>query len=244
MDETPNLALPYIVAAQAQKHVTHNEAIRALDAVLQIGAIDRDLAAPPGSPANGDRYIVALSASGAWLGKESQIAAFQDGAWSFYPPREGWIAWVADEGQLYVWDGAAWIVALGGGGSPTGSVANSNIIMVAALAGRRASAGTTRSNKLEVDTSIELAATTGANAGVLQQAGNPLLHTYGTHNLFVCTNAGNFALTGTENVGIGNLALLSVASGGNNVAIGYAAACRYIRHRQLRARLSSPRQQH
>ena len=46
MDETPNLELPYIVAAQAQKHVTHNEAIRALDAIVQIGAIDRDLAAP------------------------------------------------------------------------------------------------------------------------------------------------------------------------------------------------------
>ena len=71
---------------------------------------------------------------------------------------------------------------------------------------------------------IELAATTASNAGVIQKAGNPLLHTYGTHNLFICTNAGNFALTGTENVGIGNLALLSVASGGNNVPIGYAAA--------------------
>jgi len=66
-----------------------------LDAVLQIGALARDLAAPRGSPANGDRYIVAPSASGAWLGKEGQIAAFQDGAWSFYPPREGWIARVA-----------------------------------------------------------------------------------------------------------------------------------------------------
>ena len=92
--------------------------------------------------------------------------------------------------------------------------------MAAALAGRRASAGTTRATSLK----IELAATTASNAGVIQQAGNPLLHTYGTHNLFICTNAGNFALTGTENVGIGNLALLSVASGGNNVPIGYAAA--------------------
>ena len=78
-------------------------------------------------------------------------------------------------------------------------------------------------NKLEVDTSVELAATSAANAGVIQQAGNPLLHTYGTHNLFICTNAGNFSLTGTENVGIGNLALLSLTSGSNNVAIGYVA---------------------
>lgn len=46
-DSTPNLALPYIMAAQAQKHVTHYEAIRALDAIVQLGVVDRDLAAAP-----------------------------------------------------------------------------------------------------------------------------------------------------------------------------------------------------
>ena len=224
VDETPNLALPYIVAAQAQKHVTHNEAIRALDAVVQIGALDRDLAAPPGSPANGDRYIVAPSASGAWLGKVGQIAAFQDGAWSFYAPREGWIAWVADEDQLYAWDGANWIVASGGSGSPTGSGGELQYNNGGSFGGATGVRWNDTSNKLEVDTSVELAATTAANAGVIQQAGNPLLHTYGTHNLFICTNAGNFALSGTENVGLGNLALLSLTLGSNNVAIGYAAA--------------------
>ena len=65
MDTTPNLALPYILASQAQKHVTHNEAIRALDALVQISVKDRDLAAPPGAPAEGDRYIVAAAATGA-----------------------------------------------------------------------------------------------------------------------------------------------------------------------------------
>ncbi len=57
MDQTPNLNLPYILPAQAQKHVTHNEAIRALDALVQLCALDRDLATPPPSPADGDRYI-------------------------------------------------------------------------------------------------------------------------------------------------------------------------------------------
>ena len=135
------------------------------------------MAAPPGGPANGDRYIVALSASGAWLGKESQIAAFQDGAWSFYPPREGWIAWVADEGQLYVWDGAAWIVALEGGGSPTGSGGELQYNNGGSFGGATGVRWNHTSSKLEVDTSIELAATTASNAGVIQQAGNPLLHT-------------------------------------------------------------------
>ena len=34
MDRTDNLDIPYIMAAQAQKHVTHNDAVRALDAGL------------------------------------------------------------------------------------------------------------------------------------------------------------------------------------------------------------------
>lgn len=114
MDDTPNLDLPYIMAAQAQKHVTHNEAIRALDAVVQIGVADRDLAIPPTSPVEGDRYIIAAGATGAWAGSEGQVAAWQDGAWILYAPREGWLAWVADEDVLVAWDGAAWVTAGGG----------------------------------------------------------------------------------------------------------------------------------
>ena len=117
MDQTPNLTLPYILAAQSQKHVTHNEAIRALDALVQMAVVDRDLAVPPTSPANGDRYIVAAGASGAWAGQSGKIAAFQDAAWTIYAPRAGWLAWIADESLLVVWSGTSWAAAGGGGGS-------------------------------------------------------------------------------------------------------------------------------
>jgi hypothetical protein len=116
MSDTPNLNLPYILAAQAQKHVTHNEAIRALDAIVQIGVADRDLTSPPSSPAEGARYIVAASATGGWAAHDHTVAAWQDGAWAFYEPNEGWLAWVADEDVLVAWDGAAWTTAGGGGG--------------------------------------------------------------------------------------------------------------------------------
>lgn len=86
MDESVNLKLPYTMAAQAQKHITHNEAIRALDALVQISVIDVDLTAPPVTPSDGDRYIIASSTTGEWTGKEGQITAFQDNAWIFYPP--------------------------------------------------------------------------------------------------------------------------------------------------------------
>jgi hypothetical protein len=116
MDASSNLSLPFIMAAQAQKHVTHNEALRALDAIVQLAVADKDLDAPPGSPDDGACYIVAASPTGAWSGQAGRIAAWQDGAWAFYAPREGWLAWVADEDTLYVWNGAAWAVFAGGGG--------------------------------------------------------------------------------------------------------------------------------
>ncbi len=89
MDTTPNLQLPYIMAAQAQKHVTHNEAIRALDALVQIAVADKDLSVPPGSPVDGVRYIVAAVPTGAWARQAGRLTAFQDGAWAFFAPLEG-----------------------------------------------------------------------------------------------------------------------------------------------------------
>jgi len=105
---TPNLALPYIAAAQAQKHVTHNEALHVLDRLVQLAVLDKDLATPPGSPTEGQRWIVAASPTGAWAGHATQIAAWEDGAWAFSAPVAGWIAFVVDEATLYFWNGAAW----------------------------------------------------------------------------------------------------------------------------------------
>ncbi|MEM8547902.1 MAG: DUF2793 domain-containing protein, partial [Pseudomonadota bacterium] len=118
---TPNLQLPYIAAAQAQKHVTHNEAIRALDAIVQIGVLGRRELTPPDTPSEGDRYIVSDGATGSWSAHEGEVAAWQDGAWAFYKPAVGWIAWVADEKTLTVWDGVTWAVAgaSSGGTSPS-----------------------------------------------------------------------------------------------------------------------------
>ena len=115
MSDTPNLGLPYIAAAQAQKHVTHNEAIRNLDAVVQLSIKDKDLTAPPGSPSDGDRYIVASGSSGLWTGTDNQIAAYQDNAWIFYPPGEGWLSWVVDEAAFYKYSAGSWSVLTGGG---------------------------------------------------------------------------------------------------------------------------------
>lgn len=108
-DATTHLLLPYILAAQAQKHVTHNEALRLLDGLVQLSVLDRDLTAPPGSPTDGDRYIVGSGATAAWEGWDLNVALWTDGAWLRLPPRTGWRAWVEDEGLLLVYDGSVWV---------------------------------------------------------------------------------------------------------------------------------------
>ena len=115
MTDTANLYTPVYFASQAQKHVTHNEAIRALDCLVQLSVESRALTSPPASPVEGSRYVVAAGASDAWAGKSDKIAAFQDGGWSFYAPKDGWIAWVASENILIVYDLAAWSPVTTGG---------------------------------------------------------------------------------------------------------------------------------
>lgn len=107
-ESTPNLVLPFIMPSQAQKHVTHNEAIRALDALVQMGVESRTLSQPPAAPQDGARFIIGPTPGGAWTGRANRVAAWQDGAWAFFQPRVGWLAWVNDEAIAVVWRGTEW----------------------------------------------------------------------------------------------------------------------------------------
>src|SRR5690606_11290456 len=109
MVDTTHLQLPLLAAAQAQKHVTVNEALLRLDALVQLAVKDRDLTAPPVSPSDGDRYIPASGATGTWDGWDLNIAWYVDGVWTKLVPRAGWLAWVEDEEALLVHDGSDWI---------------------------------------------------------------------------------------------------------------------------------------
>lgn len=123
MSETQNLGLPYMEAGQAQKHVTHNEALRLLDRVVQLAVQDLDLTAPPDTPAEGQRWIVKAAATDGWAGHDNQIAAWQDGAWEFTTPSIGWLAYVVDDENLVAWDGTAWhAVSAGSGGGSGGDL--------------------------------------------------------------------------------------------------------------------------
>ena len=107
-ESTPLLNLPFIMAAQAQKHVTHNDALLGLDALVQLSVLSRAFADPPATPLEGDRYLIAASATGDWAGMEGSIGAFQDAVWQFHLPMPGWRAWIADEARFLVYDGTQW----------------------------------------------------------------------------------------------------------------------------------------
>lgn len=111
-DDTPLLNLPLLQPAQAQKHVTHNEALRLLDITVQLAVLDRDLNAPPATPAEGDRYIIGPAPTGAWEGRSGQIAAFWGGLWVFLPPGDGWQARLLDESVTLVHQGGLWSPAV------------------------------------------------------------------------------------------------------------------------------------
>ncbi|WP_299665067.1 DUF2793 domain-containing protein [uncultured Ruegeria sp.] len=106
---SPRLNLPYLQPAQAQKHVTHNEALRGLDLVVQLSVASTDATIPPAAPDQGETYALGAAPTGAWAGLDGKLAAWLDNGWHFFTPEPGWRAWDQSAGQLKVWDGSAWI---------------------------------------------------------------------------------------------------------------------------------------
>jgi hypothetical protein len=108
-DETTILSLPLILPAQAQKHVTHNEALLKLDLMVQLAVINRTLTTPPALPTIGDRHIVAAGATGPWVGQAGRIALYTEAGWQFTQPLNGWQAYVMAESQMAFFNGLTWI---------------------------------------------------------------------------------------------------------------------------------------
>ena len=107
-DETTILSLPLILPAQAQKHVTHNEALVQLDLAVQLAVISRGLTTAPALPVVGDRYIVAEAPTGPWAGQAGRIALYSATGWQFTAALPGWRAHVLAEAQTAVFDGLVW----------------------------------------------------------------------------------------------------------------------------------------
>lgn len=121
MSDTPNIGFPLLEQAQAQKEVTVNESLVILDALLG-GVISQTETTPPGSPSEGDAYIIPVSATGVWTGHAEDIAYFFGGVWNFLPPSvgRGHEVWVEEDGIFVQWSGGSpsgWIPANAGDAS-------------------------------------------------------------------------------------------------------------------------------
>lgn len=108
MSETGRWALPLLDAGQAQKEMTHNEALAQLDLLTQVGVEAVGALVPPATPAIGQAWIVGATPGGEWAGHAGAVAGWTAGGWRFVAPREGMAAWSAADGCAATYVGATW----------------------------------------------------------------------------------------------------------------------------------------
>ena len=112
MTDTPTtsrFALPLLAVAQAQKEVTHNEALTLLDALVHAAIEAGPLAEPPSSSAPGQCWIVGSAPTGAWAGHGDAIAVQTSGGWRFAVPREGTHVMRLADGARLRFEGGTWV---------------------------------------------------------------------------------------------------------------------------------------
>ncbi|MEM7289868.1 MAG: DUF2793 domain-containing protein, partial [Pseudomonadota bacterium] len=112
MSETSErLNLPFIMPNQAQKHVTHNEAIDMLDALTQLVLVSIGEDDPPASPSGEACYAIGDNPTGDWTGHSGKVAAYQETGWRFFSPQAGWIALDVPNSEIVFFDGSEWLPA-------------------------------------------------------------------------------------------------------------------------------------
>ena len=130
---TPRLALPYLAASQAQKHVTLNQAMAALDGLIQTAVLSRVLAVQPSAPTDGQMWMLPAAASGAaWAGAPiGTVMRFEAGAWAALPVVVGQTVFVRDEKKLLTFMGDSWVDTTG---APPTSLQNLTLLGLGATA--------------------------------------------------------------------------------------------------------------
>lgn len=103
MSNTTKLSLPLMQAAQAQKHVTHNESLQILDVFINCIILGFQTT-PPVTPLAGQTYFVTATATGAWVGEENKLATYENSAWVFRTPPDGLVALDAANIGLILWN--------------------------------------------------------------------------------------------------------------------------------------------
>lgn len=105
-----------VSGAQGEAHYAEfMKFLRAADGFLMPFVIAQQNS-PPGTPSDGDMYIVGTSPTGAWSGNANKIARWWNNgpSWDFFTPREGWGIWNKGAGSFAYFNGSAWGAQAGG----------------------------------------------------------------------------------------------------------------------------------
>lgn len=126
---TPRFALPLLGVAQAQKEITHNEALTLIDALVHAAVEAGPINDPPADPEPGLCWVVGAAPTGAWVGQGQAIAIWSVGGWRFALPRAGMAVMRLADGARLRFDGDEWTapatIAAPSGGSTIDSEARS-----------------------------------------------------------------------------------------------------------------------
>jgi hypothetical protein len=176
MTSTLNLGISLISTNQAQKEVTFADAMNRVDNLLHAKAQSLFFFNPP-TGVEGQMYIVATGATGAWLSQAGKLAYFIGGGWYFVTPKAGMLVFIIDVNSYYEYNGSSWVIY--------------NPLVVAAKTANYGIALTDQNNLLQVDATaanIEVRlppaglATNGFIARVKKTAGANNVVVYGTQN--------------------------------------------------------------
>lgn len=106
--KTANCGFPLLAAGQAQKEITHNEALIVADALISGTVEAGPLDTPPVAPTPGQMWIVGDNPSGSWSQAAGQLALWTQGGWRFFSPHPGQRLWDKTSGSFIWYRESAW----------------------------------------------------------------------------------------------------------------------------------------
>lgn len=139
MSITPQLGIPLVPEGTIDPAAGLNIALNDLDALASAGVVavlSMALTAPPGSPDDGDQYIVATGGTGAWEGLETHLVRYVDEGdfWQDWAPGARFhLVLDLSSGSMYRWNGSAYVGFGGGGGSLSVSDGTTTVAAASAL---------------------------------------------------------------------------------------------------------------
>lgn len=218
MSNSLRIGLPFLDAAQAQKHVTMNEALARLDMAAAARVETMALASPPAAPVDGEAHLVPAAATGDWVGQDGNVAVFLNGGWDFIAPWAGWRLWVESVSGFAIYDGADWQVM----SQPTSPGGALTALRQVEIDHTVAAGSTSATTPFIPDKAIVLGVTgrvtvaiTGATSWSLGVTGSPDRYGSGIGTGF---NAFAHGVTGSPLAYFGGSSLLLTSAGGDFTA--------------------------